>query len=341
MQCRGERGRLLDDHRRRPELAHHRRHPGLAQDREPATDRGATAARAGSSSRRPAGWPAAAAGRLEPGRCSSRRPRSWTVGEGQAEVEVGAEVVGLDRLHRRVRVVEHGDHGARRPAGGGRGRRRGRRGRRTRRRRCGGPEHAAAATGASRARGPRPVGRASPAAGRGARGRSSTSRTADAVGGEPGVALEVAQGSLGLGPEDAVDPAGVEAEVPSARCSSATSSPRSIGLAQVEQPVAEPAAGLDQGGPGRSRRRCRDAGRPRRCWKAQDRRLGGRPVRAAGLDRGVEPHRGQPPLEVPHRSPASPGARGRTSSRSAVVTVAAIGRRPGSGRSTVGPTGTR
>ena len=43
----------------------------------------------------------------------------------------------------------------------------------------------------------------------------------------------------------------------SRRCSSATSSPRSIGRRQVEQPVAEAEAALDQRGPGLAVRRCR------------------------------------------------------------------------------------
>ena len=69
---------------------------------------------------------------------------------------------------------------------------------------------------------------------------------ADAVGGQAGVALEVGQGSRGRRPEDAVDPAGVEAEraEPALQLGDVVA-PQHRG-AVVEQPVAEPVAGLDQ-----------------------------------------------------------------------------------------------
>ena len=66
---------------------------------------------------------------------------------------------------------------------------------------------------------------------RGGPGSASTPGPQRAVRREAGVALEVDEGPLGLGSEDAVDPPGVEARAPRGdRWRSATSSPRSMGL---------------------------------------------------------------------------------------------------------------
>jgi hypothetical protein len=109
--------------------------------------------------------------------------------------------------------------------------------------------------------------------------------------------LEVGQGPLGALAQDAVDPAGVEAEStePSLQVGHVVTSQRWV--APVEEPVAQPVAGLDQGGPGLL---AADAVDPQaaRFLKGPAGSLGVLVEAPARITRRVEPGREQPPLEV-------------------------------------------
>ena len=90
---------------------------------------------------------------------------------------------------------------------------------------------------------------------------------AHAVGRQAAVALEVVERARGAGTEDAVDPAGVEAEAAEPRCSSATSSP--AGWETVGRAAGRRASScLDQCGPVCSSQ-TPSARRPRAAWKAR------------------------------------------------------------------------
>jgi hypothetical protein len=85
-----------------------------------------------------------------------------------------------------------------------------------------------------------------PQAGEGGRGR----RPAHGVGGQPGVALELEHGPLGVVPEDAVDPPGVEAQgaQPALKLGDVVAAEHRSG--EVEQTVAQAVAGLHERRPG-------------------------------------------------------------------------------------------
>ena len=72
----------------------------------------------------------------------------------------------------------------------------------------------------------------------------------DAVHRQADVALEVGQGRRGQVAEDAVHPPGVEAEGRQASLQVSDVVAPEHGLAEIEEPVSQPEAGLDQGRPG-------------------------------------------------------------------------------------------
>ena len=265
----------------------------------------------------PAGGAVAASGRAGAASTTSRsarrrppadsKPVACVVGdarqgpsvEGQAEVDVGVELVGLDGLHRRVRVVEHGDDGPGvAAAAGADGAAERRRGRRLRRRRC--ADRTARGGwrgGGARARGRRRRWSTGPVVGRGGRGPVSDVAAADAVGGEPGVALEVARArARSSGPK-----------MPSTRPASKPSAP-SAALELGDVVASEHRAPVGRAGGRRAGSRPRPA---RSRWRRRRRRrraaraLPGRPApRSRWRDRtrpgsaDVSSRGGQPLLEV-------------------------------------------
>ena len=90
----------------------------------------------------------------------------------------------------------------------------------------------------------------------------------DAVDRQPGVALEVAEGPRGEVAEDAVDPAGVEAEGAEAPLELGDVVAPEHRAAEVEQPVARAVARPRPGRPRSGGPQTPSTRRPRRYWKA-------------------------------------------------------------------------
>ena len=74
-------------------------------------------------------------------------------------------------------------------------------------------------------------------------------RTADAVGGEPRVALEVVQRGGGVDTEDAVDPARIEPQRPQPALEGGDVVAAQRWRAVIEEPVTEGVAGFDENAP--------------------------------------------------------------------------------------------
>ena len=122
----------------------------------------------------------------------------------------------------------------------------------------------------------------------------------DAVHGQSGVALEVAQGLHGGVPEDAVHAPGIEAEGAQALLELGdVVTPEHRGPA-IEEAVAQPEPGLDQGAPGL---RAADAVDPQSppSLEGLDGRPGGRAETAGRIGRGPQPEDIEPTLDVSDR----------------------------------------
>jgi hypothetical protein len=134
---------------------------------------------------------------------------------------------------------------------------------------------------------------------------------ADAVNGEAGVALEVPQGLVGERSEDAVDPAGIEAEAPEHALKGGDVVAPQHAAAVIEQAVAETTPGFDQGVPGLRTAHAVDA-QPPVSLEGPDGGIGPVAVPAELIGGDVEPQGDQPLLQVPDRVEAAALPQGQT-----------------------------
>ena len=132
----------------------------------------------------------------------------------------------------------------------------------------------------------------------------------DAVDGQAGVALELAQGAHRGVAEDAVHPPGVEAEGAQALLELGhVVAPEHRGPA-VQEAVAEPETGLDQGVPGLGAADAVDP-QPPPVLEGLDRGPGGRAEEAVGVDGRARQDGGQAALDVGDRVAAVPDGEGQ------------------------------
>ena len=136
----------------------------------------------------------------------------------------------------------------------------------------------------------------------------------DPVDGQARVALELGQGVPGGVPEDAVDPARIEAEGAQALLQFRHVVTPQHGSPAVQEAVTHPKTGLDQGVPGLRAAHAVDV-EAAQALESLERGPGAGPEDAVGVDRRAGHDRGQPVLDVGHRVAAVADGEGQAGGR--------------------------